>query len=266
MRALLGTIVVLALLVVGADIGARLFAQSQAEKALRENYSAAADPTVQIRGFSFLLQAFQGDYSHIELSSPDVTLGALTNVQVHIDLHDVSLPLSDAISGDTSSMVARRADFQATIPAASLGDALDQENLTITPTADGLVQIGTTVTVAGQTIPVTVAASASISNGSLSLTAKLISAAGVTLPAQVTQALQARLSVKLPLSTLPFSLEKAGVSAQDGALVLTATGTNVTADQLGLGGSGGDDGGDAKGTAGTTHTGASTTKSTSPTR
>jgi hypothetical protein len=259
MRALIGTIVVLALLVVGADIGARLFAQNQAEKALREHYPAAADPNVQIHGFSFLLQAFKGDYSHIEMSSQNVTLGALTNVQMHVDLHDVQLPLSDAIGGDVSDLVARRADFQAVIPATSLGDALDQQNLTVTPTADGLVQIGTTVTIAGQTIPVTVAASASITDGSLALTAKLISAAGMTLPPNVTQALQARLSVKLPLSALPFSIKAAGVSAQDGALVVTATGTNITAQELGLTGGAGD----AKGATGTT---SPKTTTTSPTR
>ncbi len=262
MRALLGTIVVLALLLVGVDIGARLFAQSQAEKALRENYAAAADPDVKIHGFSFLLQAFQGDYSHIELSSPNVTLGALTGVQVHVDLYDVNLPLSDAISGDTSSLVARRADFRAVIPAASLGDAIDQPNLTIMPTADGLVQIGTTVSVLGRTVPVTISAGASISGDSLALTAKLISAAGITLPDSVTKALQAKLSVKLPLSALPFSVERAGVSAEDGSLVLTATGTNITADQLGLGGSGGG----SKATDPTARTSGSTTKATSPTR
>ena len=124
------------------------------------------------------------------------------------------------------------------------------------------MQIGTTITIAGRTIPVTVSASASISGDSLALTAKLISAAGITLPASVTEALQARLSAKLPLSALPFSIERAAVSAQDGALVLTATGTNISAEQLGLTGSGTG----SKATETTPRSSGTTTKTTSPTR
>jgi hypothetical protein len=239
MRALLGTVFVLLLLLVGADIGGRLLAQNQAEKALRQHYPAAADPRVSIHGFSFLLQAVQGSYSDITMSSSAVTLGPVTGVRAQIDLHDVSLTLSDAISGDISHLSARRADFRAVFPAASLGNWLDQPNLTIAPGADGFVQLSTTVLLAGRTIPVTVSAAASIAGGSLTLAVKSISAAGVTLPSDTSAKLRKILSATLPLRGLPFSIDHAAVSAQDGALVVTATAVDVTAAQLGLAGSGG---------------------------
>jgi hypothetical protein len=259
MRALLGTILVLLLLLVGADIGGRLFAQSQAEKALREHYPAAADPQVSIHGFSFLLQAVQGSYSDITMSSSNVTLGPVTGVRAQIDLHDTSLSLSDAISGDISRLSARRADFRAVFPAASLGDWLDQPTLTIAPGADGLVQIGTTVAVAGQTVPVAISASASISGGSLTIVAKTVSAAGLTLPTDRVRQLQNGLTAALPLKGLPFSIDHAGVSAQDGALVVTATGVDVTAAQLGLSGSGG-----TSGSSPSTGSGGSSTTTSTP--
>ena len=93
-----------------------------------------------------------------------MTLGPLTGVSAEVDLRDVDFPLSDAISGDISNLIARRADFRAVIPAASLGNALDQPNLTIAPTADGMVQLGTTISIGGTTIPVMIAATASISS------------------------------------------------------------------------------------------------------
>lgn len=237
MRALLGTVLVLALLLVGADIGGRLFAQSQASKALAENLPAAGDPKVSIHGFSFLLQAVKGDYSEITLTSSNVTLGPLTGVSAEVDLRDVDFPLSDAISGDISNLIARRADFRAVIPADSLGNALDQPNLTIAPTADGMVQLGTTISIGGTTIPVMIAATASISSESLVFAVKLISAAGITLPAKLAETLQAKLTTKLSLKDLPFPIDHASVSAEDGALVVTGSGANVSAEQLGFAGS-----------------------------
>jgi hypothetical protein len=234
MRALLGTIVVLAVLLVGADIGGRLLAEHQAEKNLAAAYPNAADPQVTIHGFSFLLQAVQGHYSDITVSSSNLTLGALTGVNAQLDMRDVTLPLSDAISGNVSHLVARRADFAATIPAQALGDALSQPNLTIAPGADGSVQFGTTVSVAGRTIPVTVAGTASIDKGTLVLSAKVVGAGGIQLPKEISDKLTAYFSTTLPMQALPYPIDQASVSAQDGALIVTASGANVSAEQLGL--------------------------------
>lgn len=234
MRKLIATVVVLALLAVGADIAGRLIAQQKASEALATHLDANTDPSVGIHGFSFLLQAVQGSYSHITIDADRLTLGPIDGATLHADLYDVHFPLSDAFSGTLAHLTAERAKLRAVIPGSELGKALQEPGLTLTEAGDGLVRIHTTVAVAGRTFPVTVDVAVSVTDNKLKLAARPVAAAGVTIPAQVSAGLQDRLTTTIPLTALPFPLESATATASDGNLVVGATATHIDAAQLGV--------------------------------
>lgn len=236
MRKLIGTVVVLLALLVAADFGGRALAQSKAQTAIANASSQIVDPVVTVHGFPFLIQAIDGSYRQITVTSTNVSAGRLAGVYAQLDLFDVTLPLSDALSGTIDKLTAGRGTLTAEIPAASLATVLGRPGLTVggagsDPGSD-TVQISTTVAVAGTVLTVTVEVTVSVSNGVLHLVASPASVGGVAVPADVAQKIGTELTVDLPLTGLPFPLQNATVSAKDGSLDLFATATGISAADL----------------------------------
>ena len=224
MRKLLIFGIVLIVIVVGVDIGGRFYAESKASEAIGQQTGTTA-PDVNIHGFSFLAQAVPGHYQHVTLTSSDVTAGPVTGITATMELYDVDFPLSDAIKGKSDQLTAAQADVTGLIPDSQLATAMKQPNVTISPGAGGSIRLSTTATVLGRQIPITADLVASYAGGTLHLDATGLTAAGVSLSALTN--LTNGLSVSLPLTDLPFTLDAATLTASGPNLVLTATATNV---------------------------------------
>lgn len=243
MRKLIGTVVVLLALLAAADFGGRALAESRAQTAITNTAAQVAhpdvadpdvaDPDVTVHGFPFLTQAVGGSYQQITVASTNVTAGKLAGVRAQLDLFDVTLPLSDALSGTLDQLTAARATLHATIPAASLATVLGRPGLTVTESRKAVIRIGTTIAVAGTVVDVTVDVAVSVSKGVLHLVARPSSAGGVAIPAVVAQKVGAELTKNIPLTGLPFPLDTATVTAKSGALDLTASATDISAADLG---------------------------------
>ncbi len=225
MRKLLILLAVLLLLVVGADIGGRAYAESKASDAIGAKSGTTA-PSVVIHGFSFLAQALPGHYQNITLASSDVTAGPITGIDATIELYDVDFPLSDAVKGDTSSLTAAQATLRGVIGDSVITAAMGQKGVTLSAGSGGAIRASATISVGGQQVAVTADLVASYASGVLHLKANGLDAAGVTLPdvAQLTDGL----SLSLPLKGLPFIVQAATLTASGSSLILTATANNVT--------------------------------------
>jgi len=226
-RKLLVFLVVLIVIVVGVDIGGRLLAESKTGEAIGTQTGITPAPDVNIHGFSFLWQAFGGDYSHVTLSGSDLSAGRLTGIVVVAELYDVKLPFSDAISGKVDNLTAGRADLQTLIPAATLSSALGQQNLKIGAGDKGALRIATTVATAGQTFPIQVDLKPTVSDGVLHLSAGRVISGPVAVPSALTSQLVRNLSVDLPLSGLPFPLRSASAAVEGSDLVVRASADDV---------------------------------------
>ncbi len=233
-RKLIVALVAIALVLVGADVAGRLVVQHQAAQALAEQLPKGTDPSVRIGGFSFLLQAVPGDYTHITLRAADLPLGEVKASTVTAELSEVHLSPGDALSGKLDHLTVGRADLRAVIAASALGSALDQPGMTFSPGQGMAVRVHTTVAVDGRTFPVTADVVIAVADGALKLSARPVTAAGVTIPDPAARALQERLSTSLPLSALPFPLGSATVTVSDGDLVISAHATDLDAAQLRL--------------------------------
>lgn len=230
MRKLLVALLVLVLLVVGADIAGRVVAQNEASSAISRQSGTAeiGRTTVAIHGFSFLAQALPGRYQHITLDAPDVTVGPVVGIATTIELYDVRFPLSGAVKGDTSDLVAGRATVRGTMPTSAVTAAIKQSGASVSAGTGGSIQVTAPISIAGRSVAVTADLLPTFSAGVLTMRAMNVRAAGFSLP-DVDQ-LADELSVTLPLSSLPFEVAGASLASQGSDLVLTATAYDVRLD------------------------------------
>jgi hypothetical protein len=112
---------VLVLLLVGADFGAAAFAEHMISQKARTQLGLSDDPSVNIHGFPFTVQALSGDYGHITVSADGVPVGnELRDVRVSAELEDVNAPLSDLTSGNTKAVTIGKLTGAVTIKASDL--------------------------------------------------------------------------------------------------------------------------------------------------
>jgi len=141
-------LVVLVLLLVGADFGAAAFAEHMISQKARAQLSLTDDPSVDIHGFPFTVQALSGDYSHISVAADGVRVGnELRDVRVSAELEDVTAPLSDLTSGNTKAVKIGKLTGAVTIRAADLAriSPLNKiKNLKIEQSTQAYVKYGDT--------------------------------------------------------------------------------------------------------------------------
>jgi LmeA-like phospholipid-binding len=97
----LGVLVVLLLV---ADRVASVYAGKSAARYLDKRADFASSPTVDIKGFPFLTQAFSGRYRDVEIRSGTVTVGSVRASSLDVHLRGAHLPLSDAFGGTITSL------------------------------------------------------------------------------------------------------------------------------------------------------------------
>jgi hypothetical protein len=221
-RKFLVFLVVLAVLLVGADFGARYIATQKLGDALQSRLGVSQPPEVDIAGFPFLVQAVRGEYGDVSAVLPPETLGPLAEVGVSVDLERVRLPLSEAVSGTVDRLTADAGRIRLSVPIASLAAAVGVPGLTVTA-QDGALVIGATVTVLGQQYPVSARLDAAVDDAALVLRSGEISGAGLTLPAEVTGALAALVDLTVPLDELPFRVTSGSVTVDGADVVVDAT-------------------------------------------
>ncbi|WIY04799.1 DUF2993 domain-containing protein [Amycolatopsis mongoliensis] len=139
-------LVVLVLLLVGADFGAAAYAEHMISQKARTQLQLTDDPSVTIHGFPFLTQALGGDYSHIRVSAAGVPVGdKLQDVALNAELEDVTAPLSDLTNGNTKAITIGKLTGAVTIKAADLARVapLDKiKDLRIEPASTDYVENG----------------------------------------------------------------------------------------------------------------------------
>jgi len=145
-RRLVITFVVLLGLLVVADFGAAAVFEYQVSKRAREQFKLADDPAVKVGGFSFLAQAFSGEYGHVMIDAKGVPVeDTLRDLEVHIELRDVQAPLDELVSGSLKEVKVREVEGQVKVKASDVNRAVAENksaairsitNLTIDPVSE----------------------------------------------------------------------------------------------------------------------------------
>jgi hypothetical protein len=99
-RRLLIFLVIVAVLLFGADRLAHSVAQSQIAGKIQDTENLSRRPDVTVHGFPFLTQALSGHYQQIDGDVSDLTVDdGLTVDQLHVELRGVRVSAGDLLSG-----------------------------------------------------------------------------------------------------------------------------------------------------------------------
>lgn len=214
-------------LVIAADRIGLWVAQDQIAKNVATQYGLDHKPSVTIKGFPFLTQALSGKYGEIDVNVGDVTqLGVhLTNTMV--TLKGVKAPLSDAVHGDASKMVADTATSVATVSYADV-DKEAPRGMKVSA-KDKDLQVRGPVTVLGLRRTVTATVTVKPSGRNVRVVPQTVNAGGTTLPVAL---VQQAFSFTMPVKGLPLNTRISDVQVGADGLRVTTVGEHVNLQSL----------------------------------
>jgi hypothetical protein len=209
-------VVVLAAVVAGAGVTAdRTLAQLAETKASAFLTTPLGDAArVQVHGRPFLTQAIRGRYGRVEVTAPEVNLGALGRSTLHAHLVNAYLPLRDLLGRRANELPVEHVYGHVVIPYAQLarigpvpGLAFRYRDERLIATAalplpgfSQLVRIsGEAVTTVGET-------------GGVWLRVRDLQVAGLTVPSIVLNQIIPSLAFPIPLPRLPWGLRIDGLT------------------------------------------------------
>jgi hypothetical protein len=264
LRRTIVALVVLAGLLVAADFGAAAIVEHEVSKKAREQLQLREDPAIKIGGFSFLMQAFSGEYDTVVVDAKGVPVNTLRDVEVHAELLGVQAPLSDVIGGSLAGVPVREVRGQLRVKASDVNRAIQANaqpvlasitNLTISPAAEELVEnpdaevteseaeiadrAGKTagvklcgsVDVAGQSTELCVFSLIALEGGGIAVLPKRMELKNKISNAELPDAIQQKVlplfGVKFDPGVLPFAVTPTEVKIEDGSLAVQGTAKDI---------------------------------------
>ncbi|MFE1167386.1 DUF2993 domain-containing protein [Nocardiopsis sp. NPDC058789] len=216
-------LILLAALVVVADVGARSFAQSTLAGRLADQMEMSEDPDVSIEGWAFLPQVISGTYTEVNIEADSATMGGVTVEKIEATASDVEAPLSDLM--DQPTVTAGQVDGSFVVPYAYFNPYLP-EGMTIT-TENGEPRINGELAVPelGRSVSVSSAGEFSVDGDTLHVTPVDIEVADV--PLNVDAMVSTMLTFSAQVPELPFGLTAKEMEATSNGLKITGTGNDV---------------------------------------
>lgn len=226
MKKVIVGLLVLALLLVGADVAARLVAERVLASTLQQRLSLPERPDVSIGGFSVLVQAVSGTYDEVSVEARGVPTENVGELDYLLTFYDIDLPLSRLINQDVSGTTARRATAEVSVSEQTLSD-LAGRPIAVSSGQNGQIQLATTYEIAGASVDLQVTADVQVAGEQVVIDVQDVSAAGVSVPSSVVGAIADAIGVSFPLPPAIRGLTLTDVTARDGAIVLHAEGSDV---------------------------------------
>jgi len=196
--------IVVALLVV-ADRVAVVAADHTVAARIQTQEHLPSRPSVSIGGFPFLTQAIGGTYDDVTLTVHDFHRSVVHVDTISVTLHGVHVPLSAVFSQHLSSVPVDSATARVLLSYADLNTYLQPKGITVAAAGESEVRVTGSVTVAGQKLSASGAATIDVTSDSLLLRA----ANAVT--------------IAIPLAGLPFGIALHSAKATKQGIQVTAT-------------------------------------------
>jgi len=240
MRAVRTLVIVLVVLVVVgliADSGARRVAEGRLADGIRTSQKLAEPPSVSIGGTPFLLEAARGRYDDVRLQLGQVDVpGGPTLTSVDAQLTGVTAPLSSLTSSSsTQSLPDVRADAvqaQALVSYAALTKTFaaalskDISGLALSQaTSPGDVRVRLSYAIFGFDVPIDASVHLAIKGKKLVATAAPATLANI--PAQFQDQVAQLMTFSTAVPALPYGLAINGLSVRADGIAFAASGHNV---------------------------------------
>lgn len=225
----LALVVVLTLLLVGADLGARAAAESLVARAVQDAAGLAERPQVQVRGAVFLPQVLRGAYREVDVSTVGLSDGPLRIDRVESKLTDVRVTFHDVLLRDVQTIGIGRSEETVTLLYPDLNSYLKATGrpFQINSTGNDEVSISGSLDVLDQHLNVSGNVSLNVANGELRITPREVRTGSATLSQVSRLLLGQRLTLAVPMDALPFGHELVSVEASPQGVRLEAVGTAI---------------------------------------
>jgi hypothetical protein len=211
-------LIVLIGLVIAADRVGLMVAQDEIAKNVASQYQLDHKPKVTIKGFPFLTQAVDGKYDEIDVNVGDLTQLGVKLTNTTVTLKGVKAPISDAVKGDSSKMIADSAVSTATVGYSDV-DKEAPKGMKVSAKGSAL-QVHGLVTVLGVSRTMTATVTVQPAGRKVRVLPQTVNAGGATLPVAL---VQQAFSFTMPVKGLPLGTRISEVRVEpDGLRVSTA--------------------------------------------
>ncbi|AFR08415.1 DUF2993 domain-containing protein [Nocardiopsis alba] len=216
-------LILLAALVVVADIGARSFAQSTLSERLAQQMDMSEEPDVSIEGWAFLPQVLSGTYTEVNIDAASATMSGVTVEQVEATASDVEAPLSDLMN--EPDVVAGQVDGSFVVPYTYFNPYLPEGMTISTEEGDARISGELALTELGRSIPVSSGVEFTVDGDVLTVTPVDIQIGD--LPIDLGDQVADALGFSAQVPELPLGLSVTEMEATSSGLRITGTGSDI---------------------------------------
>jgi hypothetical protein len=185
---------------------------------------------VTVHGGLFLPQVVRGRYTDVEVDMTNVTSEALTMASLHAHLDDVFVPFHDVLVRDVHRVVIRRSTERVQITPAEINAYLHRTGrLLDVAAADRPDELRITghVRLLGREVAVSGDAAVSAADGAVEIRPTSLDTDLAALDAVSRALLNTRLTLRLPLTGLPFGQRVTGASVGAAGVEVQAAGRGI---------------------------------------
>lgn len=225
-----GVVLTVVLVGWGVDRLIRIGAQSVVARAVQKQTGVTQRPKVEIDAGVFVWQAIRGRYDRISIDVQDIETDNLRIADVQAVARGVHLSFHDVLVRDFQQVVIERTDETAYLRYADINNYLKAigRRVTLAPgKRPGEVKVTGTVTVLGRNISASADAKASAGPGRLDIVPTSIDSGLSGLDSASRAVLGQALTVRVPLTALPFGQKLTGIDVGKANIVVHAAGTGV---------------------------------------
>jgi hypothetical protein len=224
-----GVIVVVALLLWGADSLARIGAETLLERNIQDATGVEVPPKVEVQSFLFLPQVIRGSYSEVHVTTQGITSGPLRIDRVESQLFDVRVPFHDVLVRDIRRVGIGHSveNLDLTYDDLNAYFAATGRRFELAPGRDSAVRLSGHVELLNRSVPVSADATLSVEDDVLRISPQSVDSGSRSLDAASRLLLGHRLTLIVPLGTLPFGHRLTSVRADHEGVHLTAEGTDI---------------------------------------
>lgn len=213
----------------GADALARVGAEALLARNIQSATGVEERPSVQVRGFAVLPQVVRGSYSEVDVTTRGITSGPLRVEQVDSRLFDVRVPFHDVLVQDIRRVGIGRSVEDVTLTYADLNAYFQQTGrpLKLAASQGEEVHLIGSVAVLGQRLDVDASVDLDASGETLRITPREINTGTGGLDRASRLLLGQRLTLTVPLGTLPFGHQLTGLTPYPDGIRVQAEGRAI---------------------------------------
>ena len=213
----------------GTDSLARFGAESLLARNIQNATGVTELPQVRVRGFAFVPQVVRGAYSEVDVTTRGIESGPLRVEQVDSQLFDVRVPFHDVLVQNVRRVGISRSVEDVRLTYADLNAYFDATGrpLRLAPAANGELQVTGSVDVLGRRVQATANVTLAVSDDALKITPREIDTGSTSLNRASRLLLGQRLTLTVPLGTLPFGHRLTSATADADGIRIGAEGLGI---------------------------------------